>query len=512
MEKDGKLILTGWGYAEYVASAAIALKALDGKADVLGMSRRRLPEFLAELAAERGAPRWKRIYILGVSLSGAPDTLAAALAKLKAKGVKATWISAIDLPEDVAERLGGVLEDRARGMRAPADTLLEVVGQAFDVDVTDFMPFVASVGSRVPRDLASDIRAYLTLIDTAQFYYRNYQDESLYATTARYLAGGVRPAAWGADIKSAVAHYERYGGRELLGKSQVIATLQERINLVAAHEHARVLILGESGTGKETVAQQIHTKSPRRKMPFVAFNCASVTKDLLEDRFFGHERGAFTNAVERTDGLFLQADGGTLFLDEIGEMSLEVQALLLRVLEGGRFMRLGGHEELTCDVRLITATNRDLPRLVCGGNFREDLYQRLNVVQLRTPSLREHRDDIPIIANSWWRKFHGNHVLKEDQIAALMDYDYPGNVRELINILDRATALEEDDFEVLMREHKEMNAGLSGGLELKSGRVPDNLEAATRLHVRRVYEKYGQNLTRAAEALDVSRNTVRKYL
>ena len=329
----------------------------------------------------------------------------------------------------------------------------------------------------------------------------------------RIVSSGRRSAAQCTGITTkGIAHYGRYGGRELLGKSQVIATLQERINRVAAHEHARVLILGESGTGKETVAQQIHTKSPRRKMPFVAFNCASVTKDLLEDRFFGHERGAFTNAVERTDGLFLQADGGTLFLDEIGEMSLEVQALLLRVLEGGRFMRLGGHEELTCDVRIITATNRDLPRLVCEGKFREDLYQRLNVVQLRTPSLREHKDDIPVIANAWWRKFHGNRVLREDQIAALMDYDYPGNVRELVNILDRATALEEDDFELLMREHKEMNAGLSGGLELKSGRIPDKLEDAVRIHVRRVYEKYGQNLTRAAEALDVSRNTVRKYL
>jgi DNA-binding NtrC family response regulator len=288
--------------------------------------------------------------------------------------------------------------------------------------------------------------------------------------------------------------------------------LQERINKVAKHEHARVLILGESGTGKESVAQQIHTKSPRRGMPFVAFNCASVTKELLEDRFFGHEKGAFTNAIERTDGLFLQADGGTLFLDEIGEMSLDVQAILLRVLEGGRFMRVGGKEELKCDVRLITATNRNLPKLVCEGKFREDLYQRLNVVQMRTPSLREHKDDIALIANSWWRKFHNNVVLSEKQIAALMDYDYPGNVRELINILDRATALEEDDFDVLMREHKEMNAGLSGGLEAKLGRIPDKLDDAIKLHIRRVYEKYGQNLSSAAKALDVSRNTVRKHL
>ena len=512
MDKHGNLILTGWGYAEYVAAAAVALKALGGSAEVLGVSRRRLPELLGEVAAERGAPRWKRIYILGVSLSGDPEALATALAKLKAKGVEVEWISALDMPEEVAERLGGVLDERARGTRAPTDTLLEVVGLAFGVDVKEFMPFVASAGARGTRDRASDFRAYLTLIDTAQFCYRNYQDESLYTTTVRYLANGVKPCAWEPHVKAAVAHYDRYGGRELLGKSHAIVTLQERINRVAVHEHARVLILGESGTGKETVAQQIHTKSPRRDMPFIAFNCASVTKDLLEDRFFGHERGAFTNAVERTDGLFLQADGGTLFLDEIGEMPIEVQALLLRVLEGGRFTRLGGKEELKCDVRLVTATNRDLPRLVSEGKFREDLYQRLNVVQLRTPSLREHKDDIPVIANAWWRKFHGNRVLREDQIAALMDYDYPGNVRELVNILDRATALEEDDFELLMREHKEMNAGLSGGLELKSGRIPDKLEDAIRIHVRRVYEKYAQNITRAAEALDVSRNTVRKYL
>ena len=128
------------------------------------------------------------------------------------------------------------------------------------------------------------------------------------------------------------------------------------------------------------------------------------------------------------------------------------------------------------------------------------------------PSLREHKEDIPAIANAWWRKCHENHVLDEGQLAALMDYDYPGNVRELFNILDRATALEESDFKLLMREHKEMNASLASGLELKSGRIPDELDAATRFHVRRVYDKYGQNLTRAAEALGISRNTVRKYL
>ena len=502
------LILTGWGYVEYVAAAAATLKALKGNAEVFGVSRRRLPEFMEELAEARegsvpaGKCRCRHVYIIGVSVSGDPARLADALRRLRARGVKATWISALEMPDEAAAALAGLVEARVYDV-----SLLESVGQALAVDVGELMPFLKS-----ERKAAADIRAYIAFIQAAQFYYRNYQDESLYAKAVRYIASGVKPVAWDEETRSAIAHFERYGGRELIGKSRVMTTLQERINRVAKHDRARVLILGESGTGKETVANQIHNKSPRANMPFVPFNCASVTKELLEDRFFGHEKGAFTNAIERTDGLFLQADGGTLFLDEIGEMPLEVQALLLRVLEGGRFMRVGGRDELKCDVRLITATNRDLPKLVAEGKFREDLYQRLNVVQMRTPALREHKDDIPVIANAWWRKFHDNRVLDDGQIAALMDYDYPGNVRELINILDRATALEEDDFDLLMREHKEMNAGLSGGLELKSTRIPDKLEDATRLHVRRVYEKYGQNLTRAAEALDVSRNTVRKYL
>ena len=501
-ERSKNLILTGWGYAEYVAAAAVALKALDGQADVLGMSRRRLPEFLTALAQERGEPRWKCLYLLGIALTGDPDALAAALAALKKRNVKVVWISAVPMPDAVVELLSGLMEVRE------ADTsLLEVVGQTFHQDVEAFRPFL-KVSPRAP----ADVKAYFTLIDAAGHAYRNYQDESLFATTVRYLSRGVRPAAWEPVVKHAIAHYERYGNRELLGKSAVMVALQDRINRVAVHEHARVLILGESGTGKETVALLIHTKSPRRDMPFVAFNCASVAKELLEDRFFGHERGAFTNAIERTDGLFQMADGGTLFLDEIGEMPIEVQALLLRVLEGGRFMRVGGHEELKCDVRLVTATNRDLPRLVREGKFRDDLYQRLNVVQLRTPSLREHMDDIPIIANAWWRKFHGNHVLEEAQLEALRDYDYPGNVRELINILDRATALEEENFASLMREHKEMNAALTGGRQEPPESFPDELEAAVRLHVRRVYDKCGQNLTRTVAALKVSRNTVRKYL
>ena len=224
----------------------------------------------------------------------------------------------------------------------------------------------------------------------------------------------------------------------------------------------------------------------------------------------GHEKGAFTGANEQKKGLFEIANGGTLFLDEIGEMPLEAQGVLLRVLEGGRFTRVGGTEEISVDVRLITATNRDLAELVREGKFREDLYHRLCVVQIHAPSLREHKEDIEQIANGRWLKEH-HRRLEAEQIEVLKTYDYPGNVSELINILDRASVLDESDFSKLLKEHKEMTAGLKPSNE-KSEEIPDELEAAVRIHVKRVYEKYDRNLTRTAEALKAARNTVKKYL
>ena len=180
------------------------------------------------------------------------------------------------------------------------------------------------------------------------------------------------------------------------------------------------------------------------------------------------------------------------------------------MLEGGRFTRVGGTEEISVDVRLITATNRDLAELVREGKFREDLYHRLCVVQIHAPSLREHKEDIEQIANGRWLKEH-HRRLEAEQIEVLKTYDYPGNVRELINILDRASVLDESDFSKLLKEHKEMTAGLKPSNE-KSEEIPDELEAAVRIHVKRVYEKYDHNLTRTAEALKAARNTVKKYL
>lgn len=491
------LILTGWGWKEYPVAAAVALKALGGAADVLGMSRRRLPEFLEDYDGKA-----KRIFIIGVSLSGDEPRLGAALAGLKKKGVKVEWISAIDFSESQRKEIAPHLEAKVYADK----TLLESVGQAFGMEISSFAPYAVE-----GKKTSSEVRSWHELVDASMHAYRNYQDEKSYAKAIAYLSKGVGEAGWDAEAKRVVAHYRRYGNRELIGSSTSIKKLRERIERIASFPEARVLVLGESGTGKETVALQIHNKSPRRNEPFYAFNCASITPELLEDRFFGHEKGAFTGADKQTLGLFELANGGTLFLDEIGELPLHAQGLLLRVLEGGRFLRVGGREEIAVDVRLVTATNRNLPARVREGKFREDLFQRLNVVQLRIPSLREHKEDIKDIADGWWLNRHREHLANE-QIAALMDYDYPGNVRELLNLLERATVLGEEDFAALLSEHKEMNAGLVDASVSELAGTPDELDATIRLHVRKVFDKYGQNFSKTAAALKVARNTVRKYL
>jgi two-component system nitrogen regulation response regulator NtrX len=223
----------------------------------------------------------------------------------------------------------------------------------------------------------------------------------------------------------------------------VIRDLQAQIDL-AAPTQGRVLITGENGTGKELVARLIHARSLRRDELFVEMNCAAIPEELIESELFGHVKGAFTGASEGKAGRFLLADGGTLFLDEIGDMSLRTQAKVLRVLQEQAFEPVGG-STVRVDVRVLAATNKDLPREIASGRFREDLYFRLNVVPLRVPALRERAGDVPILARhfiSLLGRQYGRHVaLEEGAIAPLADYPWPGNVRELKNLIERLIIL-----------------------------------------------------------------------
>ncbi|MBI5551036.1 MAG: sigma-54-dependent Fis family transcriptional regulator [Desulfobacterales bacterium] len=231
----------------------------------------------------------------------------------------------------------------------------------------------------------------------------------------------------------------------IIGKSQAMKALMEMLAMAAPSE-ATVLITGESGTGKELIARSLHLNSPRKDYPLVTVNCAAITETLLESELFGHEKGAFTGADRRREGRFMQANKGTIFLDEIGEMSAMMQAKLLRVLQEREIQRVGGDQVLPVDVRIVTATNRDLQTEVTAGRFREDLFYRLNVMQLHVPPLRDRRDDIPLLANHFLEKYAARNRKTAKGFSPLaMDmlikYDWRGNVRELENIVERAVIL-----------------------------------------------------------------------
>jgi Nif-specific regulatory protein len=232
---------------------------------------------------------------------------------------------------------------------------------------------------------------------------------------------------------------------ELIGNSAAIGQLHEQIGRVAP-THATVLVRGESGAGKELVARAIHFSSPRRDGPFVCLNCAAITETLLESELFGHEKGAFTGATEKKIGKFESAHQGTIFLDEIGEMAANTQAKLLRVLEGHPFERVGGHTPIRVDVRVVAATNQPLEKAMQEGRFRRDLFYRLQVVEIRIPPLRDHRDDVPVLAEHFLRRFVKETARKirgfsPAALEKMTQYHWPGNVRELRNVIERAVAL-----------------------------------------------------------------------
>jgi DNA-binding NtrC family response regulator len=243
---------------------------------------------------------------------------------------------------------------------------------------------------------------------------------------------------------------ERFGYSNIIGKSDKILKVLDVVTQVAA-SRSTILVQGESGTGKELIAKAIHLKSPRADKAFVAVNSGSMPVDLLESTLFGHVRGAFTSAIASKKGLFEVADQGTIFFDEIGTISMETQAKLLRVIQEKEFMRLGATETIKVDARIIAATNVDLKKLVDDGRFREDLYYRLNVINIQLPSLRERKEDIPALVEFFTRKYCEENVkppyrFSSEALKVLMDYYWPGNVRELENVVERAVVLSQDDI------------------------------------------------------------------
>ncbi len=315
--------------------------------------------------------------------------------------------------------------------------------------------------------------------------------------------------------------------RQELGKTGVTAEriiynspqMAEIVNLASrvAPSRASVLISGESGTGKELLARLIHQLSPRVHKPIIVVNCGALTESLLESELFGHEKGAYTGAVSRRIGRFEEADGGTLFLDEIGELSPAIQVKLLRFLQEREISRLGSNAHIYVDVRIISATNRNLDAEVKTGNFREDLYYRLKVVTLALPPLRERKGDMPALIDHYLEKFvreNGKTIqgLTAEARDMLLKYDYPGNVRELVNILERAVVIARENYITVEDLPFKSESAARGDSGKSSGSLRDSLEELEKQLIGEAMTKAGDNQTRAAERLGMSERMLRYKL
>jgi DNA-binding NtrC family response regulator len=293
---------------------------------------------------------------------------------------------------------------------------------------------------------------------------------------------------------------------DLVGSSRPMQDLLALVRKVAPTD-STVFIQGESGTGKELVANTIWRSSRRKDAPFIALNCATLSEHLMESELFGHEKGAFTSAVQMKNGLVEVADKGTLFLDEIAEMPLALQAKLLRFLDSGEFRRVGGNKALTADVRVLAASNKDLTGLIKTKDFREDLYYRLNVITIAIPPLRERKEDVPELADAFLRKYAVKLAKPVPRLApaalkALEAYSWPGNVRELENVLERAVILAERD--TIGPKELSLAPDEAGG----ETAAPRTLEELEKEHIQRVLRESDGNQTKASQVLGIDRKTL----
>ncbi len=424
-------------------------------------------------------------------------------------------ILVVDDEPKMTSLICGTLEDaghRVSTSTRPAEALRLIEKHSFDIVITDLsMPEISGMevmekaldqgGTEVIMITAfGSVESAVTAMKkgAADYLIKPFSLDELELLVGRLVES--------ARARALSEHYhqedrDRGGGNNFVGAAPSIEQVREMVQKVAPTD-TTVLITGRSGTGKEVVARMIHEQSPRRDRPFIAVNCAALTETLLESELFGHEKGAFTGAVERKRGRFELAEGGTIFLDEIGEMSAGLQSKLLRVLEERQLVRVGGVDSIDIDVRVVAATNRDLKAEITSGRFREDLFFRLNVFPIRMPDLGERRDDIvPLAEHFLAQRGYAHGELAPEVRRLLTSYDWPGNVRELRNAIERALILA--DGEPLTEEDFALeidDVPLSD--ESESG---EGLEDAEKQLILEALEKSGGNKTEAARMLKISR-------
>lgn len=503
--KIENLIITGWGRDEYLIAAAWRFRDLGRSARIRGASQRALADLLGDMGAGI-----RNIDILGVGLTENLNRLAANIESLRNKGIDVNWYSRYAMPKE------------ARDAGIPFSNIDE---QCRDL---------------IEADKISLEKEWKELLSAAGYAHRDHGDEDALEDVTIAYSEHPEIVPQATRFRSLLADYRIGKEHELIGRSDCMKQVRTLVQQAGRHEGARVLILGETGTGKQLAAESIHSHSSRKDKPFVHYNCAyAPSREMLYSRLFGHEKGAFTDAYEKSTGLFDDANGGTLFLDEIATASPEVQSMLLTVVERGKFSRLGGtaNNSVSVNVRLICATNEDLQQMVLKNKFRLDLYMRIAEFPIVLPPLRAHQEDVADIAKAYWHKIMDGAMLTSRQLADLKKYDYPGNVRELISILKQARMInsgfpaEEIDFAEILSRHIKFNATLLEGLrkrreggqdavvvvgetneEMLDRVIPPTFKQLCHWYAERIYRKNNNNLQKSARSCGLSHMTFKKYL
>lgn len=420
-------------------------------------------------------------------------------------------------------------DNAANALKVIEKTEVSVIVAAMELEPFDGMELLGRIMQQSPKTLVILTAGFPTTGQIIEATQRGAHD----VLRKESLAFELRPIVESAlqiqdDRRSAGqpdAEMPKHDGRvKMIGISRA---LQEVFKLVGrvARSDAPVLIAGESGTGKELVAKAVHEYSPRRQKEMITINCGAIPENLLESELFGHEKGSFTGAIARRAGRFEQADGGTLFLDEIGDMPLSIQVKLLRVLQDGSFSRVGSNETLTTDVRIVAATHKNLVEEVADGRFREDLYYRLNVVEIKIPALKDRMEDIPLLAEYFLQRITRKNGMARIRISAeaittLQSHHWPGNVRELENTIARACALATSQILLpadipLASSPRKSPAGFAAAIDQVINDAPSGIDLIAWLSheiAGRVLERAGGDLKEASIALNIPLAELRKLL
>lgn len=513
LDKERHLILTSLG-ADGACCAALILRQYP-KADILFTSARRIAWTLTELSELSTTAN--TLHICGVGIYEEINRVVDILDKLKAKGIYIAWYCGRGYLDPFIGMLSKVCHAAFLDCRSNTEAAFRSVAVAKDEVVQRLLDVAESFVNKEVKP-GKELAFWKDLIDSASSRYLQYGDRAAFIGVVQKLAGFY--PVLNAD-KQEVENYRAHPPKVLLGNSRAMERIRQSISLMGPIEEP-VLILGPTGSGKEIAAHLLHQAS-KKKGAFIPVNCAilSTNADLAHDRLFGHVPGAYTGAKDSQQGAFEAADEGTLFLDEVAELPLPVQTQLLRVLEEGRITPLGTMNPRPVHVRVVAATNQDLPAMIRDGRFRMDLYHRLNILTLRIPPLRERQEDIASIAGSivYELKKRGFSIeLTRTDGKAVRDYSWPGNVRQLTNVLKRAAYLNQSVREVLDEEKKDnefdMNLNNPEYALFRPASI-HNVKPADEIYcsyIRYVHTLFGNNNSQAAKALKISLNTLKKYL